>query len=51
MFGVGEQVRLESDEKKAIELQEEHGGWNQKMRKVVLVVFTCLSVVGLLMQQ
>ena len=32
---MGEQVRVISDESEAFRLQEEHGGWNDKMRKVI----------------
>ena len=32
---MGEQVRVVSDELEAVRLQEEHGGWNDNMRKVI----------------
>ena len=34
-FGVGEKVRVDSDESKAMSLQEDHGGWNSGMKKVL----------------
>ena len=38
-FGVGEKVLVDSDERKVIQQQEDHGGWNSKMKKVYLIVF------------
>ena len=41
-FGVGVQVRVDSDEQKSISLQQDFGGWNSKMKEVI--VSPCISV-------
>ena len=45
---MGEKVRVDTSEAKAVRLQEDHGGWNSEMKKVCTKLLATLLKIRLL---